>query len=73
MKLFIPAAALVLLASCAATPTTMDAEVAEPRVMRTGSHLPVRDNQVPNVQSDPAHVIISAPAPYIPGKGGGAP
>ena len=59
-------AASLLLVSCATPPKTAESDVAEQRSFRTGSHLPTRDNEVPNVQSTKANVINIAPAPYVP-------
>ena len=69
MKLLMLAAASMLLIGCATKPQE---EVAtdDVRIFRTGSHLPQRDNQVPNVQSNKVQVIMNPQAPYIPSKGG---
>lgn len=64
-------AASLLLVSCA-TPQQIAKtdEVPVQKTYRTGSNLPVRDNEVPNVRSDPAN-IVNIPAPiYIPNKAG---
>ena len=70
MKTFILVTASLILASCAATQTGQVDEPPVQRTYRTGSNLPVRDNDVSAVkQADPK--VILAPAPFIPSKGGG--
>jgi uncharacterized lipoprotein YmbA len=69
MKPLLVFAALLLLAACATTQkTAQNSDVPVQKTYRTGSNLPVRDNEVPNVQSSKANVIMSAPAPYVPDK-----
>jgi hypothetical protein len=68
MKLLLLAAASMVLVACATQPQSD--EVAEPRVFRTGSHLPQRDNGSSSVQSTQGKVINVEPVPFIPSKAG---
>jgi starvation-inducible outer membrane lipoprotein len=67
MKLLILVAAAMLLAACATKP--QGEEVADDaRIFRTGSHLPVRDNQVQSVQSTQGKIINTQAPINIPTK-----
>jgi hypothetical protein len=73
MKLLILAAASTFLVACSSSPATKSDEVAEQKVYRTGSHIPVRDRNDGSAtitSGTPSPVGTPAPA-YVPGKGGG--